>query len=172
VLTYFWEPEKVAAWHQAVFEQGTETVSNLMCFAPSLHAYHERALFALEPTELSDDRTSQKVRFHWLYAQKHGRRAKLTRSPEIPEPSSTGIGPRQLKIFNIQTDQPLCTGDEIAITTPDPDRLALPHPKILEMQFILQQVAALKGGGERPDDEDNGDEDCEAVLADWSEVEE
>jgi hypothetical protein len=172
VLTYFWEPEKVAAWHQAVFEQGTEAISNLMCFAPQIHAYHSRALFALEPTELSDDRTSQKVRFHWLYAQKHGRQAKLTRSPEIPEPSGTGMGPRQLRIFDVQTGRPLCAGDEIAITTPDPDRLALPHPKILEMQFILQQVAALKGGGERPDDEDNGDEDCEAVLADWSEVEE
>lgn len=52
------------------------------------------------------------------------------------------------------------------------DRLALPHLKILEMQFILQQVAALKGGGERPDDEDNDDEDCEGVLADCPEVEE
>jgi hypothetical protein len=40
------------------------------------------------------------------------------------------------------------------------------------MQFILQQVVALKGGGELPDYEDDEDEDCEGVLVDDSEVEE
>jgi hypothetical protein len=169
VLLYFWEAEKVTAWYNAVFDQGTETVSNMLCFAPTIHAYHSRALFALEPTQLSEDHTCQKVKFHWLYAQKHTRRAELTRSPEIPEPSSTGTGPRELRLFDVPTGRPLCSGDEVSITTPDPDRLALPSPKILEMQFILQQVAALKGGGELLDYEG---EDCEGVLADGPEVEE
>lgn len=70
------------------------------------------------------------------------------------------------------TGRPLYSGDEVSITTPDPDRLALPSPEILKIQFVLQQVAALKGDGELPDDEDDEDEDFEGVLADGPEVEE
>jgi hypothetical protein len=49
------------------------------------------------------------------------------------------------------------------LTTPDPDSLPLPNKNILDMQWTLQQVAALKGGGELSDDDDD-DEDWEAVL--------
>ena len=51
-----------------------------------------RALFTLEPTELSEDPTCQRVKFHWLHAQQHRHCKDLTRSPDILEPSS--IGPR------------------------------------------------------------------------------
>ena len=72
-LEFFWEKERVKAWHDAVFEEGTEAVFNLLCFAPSVHAYHERALFALQPGELSEDGRCQIVKFHWLYPQQIGR---------------------------------------------------------------------------------------------------
>jgi hypothetical protein len=68
-LGFFWEKERVKAWHDAVFEEGTEAVFNLLCFAPSVHAYHERALFALQPGELSEDGRCQIAKFHWLYPQ-------------------------------------------------------------------------------------------------------
>jgi hypothetical protein len=31
----------------------------------------------MEPTELSEDHTCQKAKFHWLYPQKHWRRLEL-----------------------------------------------------------------------------------------------
>ena len=55
-LEYFWEEEKVKTWFEAIFENGgTEVVSNMLCLARQVHAYHERALFALQPVERSED---------------------------------------------------------------------------------------------------------------------
>ncbi|EGE08668.1 hypothetical protein TEQG_07628 [Trichophyton equinum CBS 127.97] len=52
VLRMFWSQEKVDAWYNAITGPvATETVQNLMCLAPSVHKYHERAYFALEPVE-------------------------------------------------------------------------------------------------------------------------
>lgn len=170
-LEFFWEKERVKAWHDAVFEEGTEAVFNLLCFAPSVHAYHERALFALQPGELSEDGRCQIVKFHWLYPQQHGQLVDLTRAPDIPQPSN--VGPRQMKLSDMPTNRLLCSGDEIRLTTPDPDGLPLPNKNILDMQWTLQQVAALKGGGELSnDDNDDDDEDWEAVLAESPDIEE
>ena len=157
-MEYFWEKEKVKTWFEAIFENGgTEVVSNMLCLAPQVHAYHERALFALQPVERSEDSKCQKVKFHWLYPHRHEGRVALSVAPEIPEDHSSG--PRQLKLYDLPTDRKLCSGDEISITTPDPDRLPLPNPWILEMQWTLQQVGALKGGGEALDDDDDDDDD-------------
>ena len=72
----------------------------------------------------------------------------LTVVPEISEASS--MGPRQPKLYDLPTDRKLRSGDEISITTSDPDRLPLPNKSILDMQWTLQQVAALKGGTRKP----------------------
>jgi hypothetical protein len=68
------------------------------------------------------------------------------------------LGPRRLKLYDLLTDRKLCSGDEISITTPEPDRLPLPNQWIFEMQWTLQQVAALKGVVEALDDDDDDDD--------------
>jgi hypothetical protein len=55
------------------------------------------------------------------------------------------------------------SGQEISLTTSDPNKLPLPDKRILEMQWYLQQVAALKGAAEVVDDDYS---DC----GDWQEV--
>jgi hypothetical protein len=45
----------------------------------------------------------------------------------------------------LSTDRKLQTSDEISITTVNPGMLPLPDKWTLDMQFILQQVATLKG---------------------------
>jgi hypothetical protein len=57
----------------------------------------------------------------------------------------------------------IISGQEISLTTSDPNKLPLPDKRILEMQWYLQQVAALKGGAEVVDD-DYSD------YGDWQEV--
>src|SRR5947209_20391041 len=81
VLRVFWSQERVNAWYNAVFSSGTEVVNNLMCLAPSVHKYHERGYFAIEPKEISDDKRRLKVKFFWLRQYKHSNQVDLLRIP-------------------------------------------------------------------------------------------
>jgi len=147
VLRVFWSQERVNAWYNAVFSSGTEVVSNLMCLAPSVHKYHERAYFALEPREISDDKKRLTLKFHWLPHYKHSKQVSLDQ------------GPNRVKLLNIKTNRIICSGDEIFLETSDPDRLPLPDWRILDMQWILQQVAAMSGAAELHDDFYEDDDD-------------
>jgi hypothetical protein len=161
-LEMFWSKEKVRSWYDAVFSRGTEVVYNMMCFAPSVHTYHGKALFALQPGELSEDRRCQMVKFFWLAPHQHSGRFDLLRSPEIPHPPDRGC--RDLRLFNLDTERKLYSGQEIALTTSDPFRLPLPDHRILEMQWILQQVATLKGGADVFEDDSDDDGGWQAVV--------
>src|SRR2546430_13607728 len=85
VLRMFWSQERVDAWYNAVFSSGTEVVNNLMCLAPNTHKYHERAYFALEPREISDDKKRLKLKFFWLPQYKHSKRVDPLRTPLASE---------------------------------------------------------------------------------------
>jgi hypothetical protein len=60
-------------------------------------------------------------------------------APEILQASAAEVIPINRK---------LRSRDEIPITTSVPNRLPLPNKSILDMQWILQQMGALKGDGE------------------------
>jgi hypothetical protein len=64
----------------------------------------------------------------------------------------------------LDTERKLYSGQDIALTASDPFRLLLPDHRILEMQWILQQVAALKGGADVFEDESDDDGDWQAVV--------
>jgi len=81
----FWSEERVDAWYNAIFPSGTEVVNNLMCLAPSVHKYHERAYFVLEPRELSDDKRRLRVRFFWLPKHGNSNRVNLSSTPLTSE---------------------------------------------------------------------------------------
>ena len=66
-------------------------------------------------------------------------------SNELNSRVSCDLVPRQLKPYDLSTDRKLQTSDEIFITTVNPGMLPLPDKWTLDMQFILQQVATLKG---------------------------
>src|SRR2546421_1735331 len=87
VLHQFWSQDRVDAWYNAVFSLGTEVVYNLMCLCPNAHKYHEKAFFALEPKEISNDKKRLTVKFFWLPRYQYSRRVDLLRTPSIPEHS-------------------------------------------------------------------------------------
>lgn len=64
----------------------------------------------------------------------------------------------------MDTETNICSGQEIDWTTSDPIRLPLLDKRILEMQWGLQQVAALKGGAEVFEDSYDDDEAWQAVV--------
>jgi hypothetical protein len=66
VLLQFWSQDRVDAWYNVIFSSGTEVVYNLMCLNPLAYKYYERAYFALEPKEISNDKKRLTVKFFWL----------------------------------------------------------------------------------------------------------
>ena len=161
VLLQFWSQDRIDAWYKAIFSSGTEVVYNLMCLGPPAHKYHERAYFALEPKEISNDKKRLTVKFFWLPRnQQYSPKVDILRTPLIPEDLDgrhLGIG-----LWNFHTDKRIRSGDEIYLETNDPERLPLPDLRILEMQWILHRVTALSGAAEPRDDfgEDADDDWC------------
>jgi hypothetical protein len=125
------------------------------------HKYHERAYFALKPTEISDNKRCLKAKFFWLPQHRHSNQVDPLRTPLTSE--GLGHGPCQVKIYNVETDKKICSGDEICLETNDPDRLPLPDWRLLDMQWILHRVAAMSGAAEPRDDFYEGSDD------DWGE---
>jgi hypothetical protein len=84
-LLHFWSQDRVDAWYQAIFSSGTEVVYNLMSLAPRVHKYHERAYFALEPKEISDDKKRLTVKFFWLPRNQYCPKVDILHTPLIRE---------------------------------------------------------------------------------------
>jgi len=161
ILRVFWSKERVDAWYQATFSRGTEVVDNLMCLAPHVHKYHERAQFALQPIMFTEDKMRLTVRFWWLPRFEHSDEGvDLDESPSILEKLDHRMGRSHVtKLYNVNTDEKICSGDEICFETSDPESLPLPNFDLLEMQWVLQCVAAMSGGAEPQDETYGGDDD-------------
>jgi hypothetical protein len=150
VLLQFWSQDRVDAWYKAIFSKGIEAVYNLISLNPLAHKYHERAYFALEPKEISNDKKRLTVKFYWLPRYQHSDEVDILYSPSIPEDldgENHGVG-----LWNLSTKKQICSGDEIYLETNDPERLSLPDLRILEMQWILHRVIVLSGAAESRDD--------------------
>ncbi|KDB21405.1 hypothetical protein H109_06653 [Trichophyton interdigitale MR816] len=153
VLRMFWSNERVDAWYNAVTGPlGTETVRNLMCLAPSVHKYHERSFFALEPVEENPE--SLTVRFHWLPHMHNLLKIKPDTRPSFP--SGIGCG-RRIRLWNVVTGMEIVSGTLIRISASD--GIPLPDPALLQMQWMLQRIIALAGGAEAFEESNDGDDD-------------
>src|SRR3954452_13940236 len=111
VLYQFWSQDRVDAWYNTIFSSGTEVVYNLMCLGPSTHKYHERAYFALEPKEISNDKKRLTVKFFWLPRYVYSLEVDILNSPSTPEDSdglNHGVG-----LWNLYTNNRIGAGDEI-----------------------------------------------------------
>jgi hypothetical protein len=165
VLHQFWSQDRVDAWYNAIFSEGTEVVYNLMCLGPSAYKYHERAYFALEPKEISNDKKRLMVKFYWLPRYQHSDEVDILSSPLIPEDGdgeNHGVG-----LWNFSTEKQIYSGDEIYLETNDPERLPLPDWRILEMQWILHRVTVLSAAAEPRDDfGEDTDDDWDMALED------
>lgn len=126
----------------------------MLCLAPTVHTYWGNARFALKPIYLAPDRKSLVVEFYWMPIPPRQPRTLLMTRPELPSDlSSAG----NLKLWNHSTEVKICSGQKITLTTHDPDSHPLPSMALLEMQWILQRIAAMCGGAE--DDQSDLDDD-------------
>ncbi|OJD09495.1 hypothetical protein ACJ73_10269 [Blastomyces percursus] len=126
VLRMFWTKERVDAWYDAITNPlATESVRNLMCFAPSVHKYHERAYFALEPVEENSESNTLTVRFHWLPHMTRWHYLEVNTHPSFP------------------------SGALIRITAHE--SIPLPDPALLQLQWTLHRIIGLAGGAEPVD---------------------
>jgi len=103
------------------------------------------------------------VEFHWLP------KYDLSTAPTLDiltPPKSTGGSRADMQLYDFSTDRRICSGQIITLTTEDPEKLPLPHPALLEMQWILHRLTAMSGGAEIYDGFDNDDDDAMAL---WNE---
>ncbi|KAN0068545.1 hypothetical protein V8E54_013269 [Elaphomyces granulatus] len=165
-LRMFWTSEEVDNWKQAVLgEKGTEDCSNLITLSATAYIYWGKALFAIEPIQVSADRCRLEARFHWLKQFKHnGRINPIFRAQNIFPKDSVG---KNIKLFNCVTDEKLCSGDLICFETSDPEELPLPSFTLLQMQWNLQRIAALSGAAE-PNDEADPDDSDDDLIMQWN----
>ncbi|KAM5432372.1 hypothetical protein MferCBS31731_007575 [Microsporum ferrugineum] len=160
-LRLFWPEEKVNAWFQAIGAT-TETTRNLLSFAPHTHSYHGRAYFGLKPVEMNEDQTQLTLQFYWLPWASKPQRVRLTTRPDVPsirdgrEVGSERSG--KVKLFDVYSNKPIFSGDVIVMKTADPEEWPLPDLALLEMQWVLNVVAAISAGSE-PVDLDSSDYD-------------
>ncbi|KAM5445973.1 hypothetical protein MaudCBS49596_006918 [Microsporum audouinii] len=146
LLSFFWTEPHIRSWYASVFPRGTEVVSNLLCLAPQMHRYHERALFALQPINLSEDKKCMTLRFYWLPKRNFSNSVNLSDPPTIPS-NLSGLG-QEHKAWHIQTEKKISSGDKIIMETDDPDNFPLPDWNLMDMQWILQRLASLSAAAD------------------------
>ncbi|KAK2875674.1 hypothetical protein FQN49_001507 [Arthroderma sp. PD_2] len=155
LLRVFWKKERVDAWYAASISRGTEVVNNLICFAPHIHRWHSKGLFALQPIHQSEDRKQLTVKFYWLPQREFAQHVDLLDAPTIPD-KLTGIK-MAYKAWNVRTEEKVVSGTEIVMKTSDPDNLPLPDWDLLDLQWVLQRLTALSGAADVYDDYDDDD---------------
>ena len=168
-LKSFWSEDRIQEWRNAVFsnpknpDQGVEACSNLICLSPDAHKLWTNRCFALEPIKLSDDKKCLDVKFHWIPRRRSTGRQPVSVDILSLPPSQDLDG---IKLYHFPTDQRIYSGETISLTTKDPENLPLPHYGLLEMQWILQRVAAMSGAADIYDD------DPMALRNEWDQFEE
>jgi len=159
----FWSEERVNAWYAAIFPRGTEACHNLMCLAPHAHKYWEKAHFTLKPIRLSDDKKRLDIQFFWLAKGNGASEVAILQRP--PLSVHLDQGPNVTKLFNVQTNRKICSGDQITLETDNAMSHPLPDLRLLDMQWILHRVTAMSAAAEAQDDfGDDSDDDLPAAL--------
>ncbi|KAK2808078.1 hypothetical protein FQN50_004996 [Emmonsiellopsis sp. PD_5] len=162
VLTLFWTKDRIDSWYQAISTPaGTETVENLVSLAPSVHDYQGKAYFALQPRKLSEDKKRLTVRFYWMPRMTDlPNRVSLLRKPDIRNDlDMDGNVSKPVKLWNIESERKICSGDDITFETRDPENLPLPSSALLDMQWVVQRLSALAAGVDVEDDIESDDDD-------------
>jgi hypothetical protein len=157
ILKTFWSDNRIREWQNAIFtdqnhpDKGVEACYNLICLSHDAHHYWTKAYFALKPIQLSDDKKTLDVEFHWLPQYNYSSAVDLL---HLPAPSEGSPGQPKVKLYQFSTNRKIYSGQKISLTTADPEKWPLPHPALLEMQWILHRLVAMSGAAEIYDDDD------------------
>nr|KMM64352.1 hypothetical protein CPAG_00704 [Coccidioides posadasii RMSCC 3488] len=147
LLKTLWS-QRIEKW-KSLLENGTEFVENMISFTPTIHRYHSAGLFGLQPIEASLDGKSLKLKFYWL-PQRETPSDTMTDITDIPTlPDDVEL--EDIKICNGKDEHLIKSGEVIELTTLDPEKRPLPNWDLLEMQWVLQRMTALRGAADLPD---------------------
>ncbi|KAM5436487.1 hypothetical protein MferCBS31731_005765 [Microsporum ferrugineum] len=147
LLKTFWTEDHVNTWLAAAFPNGTtEVVENLICFAPTIHRWHSKGLFGLQPIHQSEDKKRLTVKFYWFPVRRRAENIDLLDTPSIPD-DLAGIN-MDYKAWNVRTEEKIVSGAEIVLETSDPENIPLPSWDLLDMQWNLQRLTALSGAAD------------------------
>ncbi|OXV06203.1 hypothetical protein Egran_06028 [Elaphomyces granulatus] len=162
LLEYFWDKDRIRKWRSVIFADplnphtGLKSCFNLISLCPNAHTFWGLGLFALKPLELSSDRKRLQLQFFWQL----GPQVKFKVDEVVnllTEPSSSrglnsvdGCG----LSYDLNRPVPIRSGDTFTLTTDDPESRPLPSIELLDMQWVLQRVAVMRGwpGTELDDD--------------------
>ncbi|KAI1907305.1 hypothetical protein LOZ12_005562 [Ophidiomyces ophidiicola] len=147
LLKVLWS-QRIEKW-ETMLCNGTEFLENMISFTPTLHRCHSAGLFGLQPIEASSDRKSLKLKFYWLPKRESlgNTMTDITDIPTLPD----DVELEDMKIFNGRDGHRIKSGEVIELTTLDPERWPLPNWELLEMQWVLQRLTALRGAAGLPD---------------------
>ncbi|EFR03825.1 hypothetical protein MGYG_06824 [Nannizzia gypsea CBS 118893] len=165
LLKEFWA-QRIEKWESRL-NNGTEFIENEMSFSPSIHRYHSAGLFGLQPIEASSDGKSLKLGFYWLDKRQTESSAEMVDLMNIPA-LAHDFRPKDIAICSSRDEHIIRSGEVIELTTEDPEELPLPDWDLLELQWVLQRLTALKGAAYVPDkvldDSDDSDYEGSAYL--------
>ena len=140
-----------------MFSDGGDICSNLICMSPDAHTYWDHFRFALKPIELADDRMSLKVQFFWMPQYKFEASRDLMEMPVLP--SDLDHNEVETVLYNRETKQEVRSGDIMTITTHDPTNFPLPDMRLLQIQWALHRLLAIRGAAEESSDDEYDDDD-------------
>ncbi|EEP82078.1 predicted protein [Uncinocarpus reesii 1704] len=151
-LRCFWKEEHVDAWLKAAYGAGTESPHNLICLSPTAHRLHGNALFAFKFKSYVETENTRalELNFYWLKHAEPRTTVPLTEVPslDLEAPSDIGLYNYQKGLEN---GHHVKSGEIVRMETDDPERKPLPLQPLLQMQWLLNRVAALSAAAE-PDD--------------------
>lgn len=149
VLNTLWISDRIAQWWRAMYEEagGTESVQNRICMIPLAHKAYTKGNLDLEPVHHEKDGTklSFKTKLWYLKPGNSSEPATLNAIPELPaslNPLNTGwpyIMPLKTEVSDLGTQLSAQHKLQNSVTRP------LPDTTLLETQWILNRVTALRG---------------------------
>ena len=158
LLKYFWTEEHVERWYKNLFDPqkddrfAGDVCYNMISLSPDAHRYHWSGYFALKPVKISEDKKCLSVKLYWLPKVDGPISSSVSRLCDPPSQleGNPSQGPGLARLFNYEMPISGCfpcikSGDEIKLTTEDPENCPLPHWELLEMQWILNRVVVMSG---------------------------
>jgi hypothetical protein len=161
LLEYFWDKDRIRKWRSLIFAdplKGLKSCFNLISLCPNAYAFWDLGLFALKPLELSSDRKQLQLQFFWQLGPQVKFKADEVVNLLTEPSSSRGLNSVQGcgLSYDLNRPVPIRSGDTFTLTTDDPESRPLPSIELLDMQWVLQRVAIMRGwpGTELDDDSD------------------
>lgn len=151
VLFLFWPREQVEKWKSTIFHDnsnqtaGRDGVFNMICLRPDLQRAWAEGRFALRPMNLSEDKKTMDLEFHWMPRYDHAYDSTIS---IVQQPLSTrNIDEVDTCFIFRKSGESVVSGNIFKLTTSDPVRLPLPSFDLLEMAWHLARIISMSAPG-------------------------